>query len=123
MEQDDYLWKNLGRKEPRQYGEPEDLSDDGRDAEKVQSVSVSPRIEVLAYGEAHYEQGDQLGDNHSGKDLNAHRLPETPFVYEHLGDYPEAGQGQHPGQSQGLGEVEAQLQIEDDIGSDRQRHQ
>ena len=86
-------------------------------------MAVSPCVEVLAYGEPHHEQGDQLGDDHGGEDLNAHGLPETSLVDQHLGDYSEAGQGQHPGQSQGLGKVEAQPQVVEDVGGNRQGRQ
>ena len=90
---------------------------------KSRAVAVAPSVEVLAYGEPHHEQGDQLGDDHCGEDLNAHGLLEASFVNQDLGDHAKAGQRQHAGQPQGLRKVEVQPQVEEDVGGDRQRHQ
>ena len=86
-------------------------------------VAVAPSVEVLAYGEPHHEQGDQLGDDDRSKDLNAHRLLEASFINQDLGDHAKAGQRQHAGQPQGLGKVEVQPQVEEYVGGDCQRHQ
>ena len=43
-------------------------------------MAVASCVEVLANGEAHDKQGDQLGDDHGGEDLNAHRLLEASLV-------------------------------------------
>ena len=86
-------------------------------------MALSACVEVLANGEAHHKQGDQLGDYHGCEDLNADRLLEASLVNQHLGDYAEAGQRQHPCESQGLGKVEVQSQIEEGIGGNGQGHQ
>ena len=106
--------------EPGYEGEPDHLTYDGRYAQPVQRVAVSSCVEVLANGKSHHEQGDQLCDDHGGEDLNAHRLPDAPFVYKRLGDYAKAREGQDPGQSQSLGEFEAQLEVYEVVGGDRQ---
>ncbi len=77
---------------------------------------------MLAYGKPHNEQGNQLGDDHGGKYLIAHGFFEASLINQHFGDHAEAGQGQDTGQSQGLGKVEAQLQIEEDVGGNGQGH-
>ena len=79
---------------------------------------------MLTYSKANYEQrDDQLGYHNRRKNLDADGFLQASFVDQHLGDHTEAGQRQHSGQTQGVGEPEVQAQIEEDIRGDRQGHQ
>ena len=48
-------------------------------------MAVVSGVEVLADGESHDKQRDQLGDDHGCENLNAHTFLQAPLVYQSLG--------------------------------------
>ena len=62
----------------------------------------------FADGEPDHEQGEQLGDDHCGEDLEADGFFEMPFIGEHLCHKSQTGQRQDAGQSQCLCEIEVE---------------
>ena len=92
MQSNYHLRENLGGDKPGDDRESENLPDDGRDTEPVQIMALASRVEVLADGESHDKESNQLGDYHGCEDLDAHGIPEATFVDQHLGNNSEAGQ-------------------------------
>ena len=80
-------------------------------------------MRVLADAESDHQQRHQLGDERGGEDPDSDGLPEMAFVDQHLGRDAQAGQRQNPGQGDGFGEAEAQPEVVDDVGGDRQSGQ
>ena len=60
MQQDNDLRKHLGRHQPRNQREAENLSDESQYADRAQSCALFARGEVLTYGKPHHEQSNQL---------------------------------------------------------------
>ena len=79
----------------------------------------------VAEGEAHDEQGGDLGDYHDGEDLQPYGLLERSGVRQDLGRQPEARERQNAGQRQRLVKLEAQTQVDaEDVRCDGEsRHQ
>ena len=74
---------------------------------------------VLADRKARHEQGNQLCNDHRGEDLDPHGFPQTPLVNQRLGHDAEAGKRQDAGETKGLGEIEVQLKIEENVRGQR----
>ena len=120
MQYHNYPGKHLGGEQPRHYREAQDLPDKNGYGAQFRGTAVLARMEVLAYGESHDEEGYQLSDYHRGEDLDTHGLLEPPLVDQSLRRYSQARKRQNSSQSHGLGEAQAQSQIEQQVRSNRQ---
>ncbi len=105
LQEDDHRREYLRRQHPRDDREADDLAqEDGQLADAGRVV-----VAGLADGEPHDEQGDQLGNDDGGEDLEAERFLQVSFVGEHLGHDAQARQRKDARQRQRRGE----RQVED----------
>ena len=115
LQQHDCRGDHAAREDPGHHGEAGDLR------EENEHSAPSRPLRVVADRESHEQQREQLGDEGGGEYPDSNRFPEMPLVDEHFGREPEAGQREDAGERDGFGQVEAQTEVVDDVGSDGHR--